>query len=190
MYSPLWKSPIKAHRFCVLPPLKNHPSKAIGFVYSPLWKSPIKAHRFCVLPPLKKNCFWWALIPGWAFISAYTVFLTYEWGQKFYLFGMREQPSFPGDPIPGHSCPGACSARQTAPRIPSCNPFASRAAHFSLYSPWYRTRKKIITAKIKIIHVRNQITATEEQKNFAYHPTADLSCRSVCTPNSPPKPPL
>ena len=30
--------PIKPHRFCVLPPLKNHPSKAIGFVYSPLWK--------------------------------------------------------------------------------------------------------------------------------------------------------
>ena len=31
------KSPIKAHRFCVLPPLKNHPSKPIGFVYFPLW---------------------------------------------------------------------------------------------------------------------------------------------------------
>ena len=54
MYSPLWKithqkplvlctppferSPIKSHRFCVLPPLKNHPSKTVGFVYSPLWK--------------------------------------------------------------------------------------------------------------------------------------------------------
>ena len=31
-------NPIKAHQFCVLPPLKNHPSKPIGFVYSPLWK--------------------------------------------------------------------------------------------------------------------------------------------------------
>ena len=89
VYSPLWKithqkpsvlctppfekSPIKAHWFCVLPPLKNHPSKPIGFMYSPLWKithqspsvlytppfekSPIKAHRFCVLPPLEKSLF-------------------------------------------------------------------------------------------------------------------------------------
>ena len=87
--SPLEKSPIKTHRFCVLPPLKTHPSKAIGFMYSPLWKithqnssvlctppfekSPIKTHRFCVLPPLKNHCFWWALISGWAFISANTV---------------------------------------------------------------------------------------------------------------------
>ena len=55
VYSPLWKithqspsvlctppfekSPITTHRFCVLPPLKNHPSNPIGFVYSPLWKS-------------------------------------------------------------------------------------------------------------------------------------------------------
>ena len=54
MYSPLWKithqkpsvlctppfekSLIKTHRFCVLPPLKTHPSNPIGFVYSPLWK--------------------------------------------------------------------------------------------------------------------------------------------------------
>ena len=66
---PFEKSPINSHRFCVLPPLKNHPSTAIGFVYSPLWKithqqpsvlctppfekSPIKSHRFRVLPPLK-----------------------------------------------------------------------------------------------------------------------------------------
>ena len=35
---PFEKSPIKTHRFCVLPPLKNHPSKPIGFMYSPLWK--------------------------------------------------------------------------------------------------------------------------------------------------------
>ena len=86
---PFEKSPIKGHRFCVLPPLKNDPSKPIGFVYSPLWeithqrpsvlctppfeKSPIKAHRFCVLPPLKNPCFWWAFISGWAFISANTV---------------------------------------------------------------------------------------------------------------------
>ena len=36
-------------------------------------KSPIKSHRSCVLPPLKTHCFWWALISGWAFISANTV---------------------------------------------------------------------------------------------------------------------
>ena len=82
---------IKAHRFHVLPPLKNHSSKPIGFMYSPLWKithqkplvsctppfekSLIKAHRFHVLPPLKNHCFWWALISGWAFISANTVYL-------------------------------------------------------------------------------------------------------------------
>ena len=69
--SPFEKSPIKAYRFCVLPPLKNHPSNPIGFVYSPLWKithqkpsvlctppfekSPITTHRFCVLPPLKNH---------------------------------------------------------------------------------------------------------------------------------------
>ena len=61
----------QTHRFYVLPPLKNHPSRAIGFVYSPLWKithqspwvlctppfekSPIKSHRFYVLPPLKNH---------------------------------------------------------------------------------------------------------------------------------------
>ena len=33
------KSNFKSHRFYILPPLKNHPSKAIGFVYSPLWKN-------------------------------------------------------------------------------------------------------------------------------------------------------
>ena len=62
---------IKTNRFCVLPPLKNHPSKLVGFVYSPLWKiihqkpsvlctppfekSSIKTNRFCVLPPLKNH---------------------------------------------------------------------------------------------------------------------------------------
>ena len=56
---PFEKSSIKSHRFCVLPSLKNHPSKVISFVYSP--------------PPLKNHCFWWALISGWAFISANTV---------------------------------------------------------------------------------------------------------------------
>ena len=63
--------PIKSHRFHVLPPLKNHPSKPIGFMSSPLWKithqkpsvsctppfekSPIQTHRFHVLPPLKNQ---------------------------------------------------------------------------------------------------------------------------------------
>ena len=36
----------------------------------PFEKPPIKTHRFYVLPPLKNHCFWWALISGWAFISA------------------------------------------------------------------------------------------------------------------------
>ena len=37
--------PPKIHRFYVLPPLKNHPSKPIGFVYSPLWKITVFAGR-------------------------------------------------------------------------------------------------------------------------------------------------
>ena len=68
---PFEKSRINIHRFCVLPPLKNHPSKSIGFVYSslrkiihqnpsvpctpPFEKSRINIHRFCVLPPLKNH---------------------------------------------------------------------------------------------------------------------------------------
>ena len=72
MYSPLWnithqspsvlctppfeKSLIKSHRFCVLPPLKNHPSKSPGFMYSPLW---IITHHtpsvLCTPPPLKNH---------------------------------------------------------------------------------------------------------------------------------------
>ena len=71
MYSPCEKSPTKTHRFCVLSPLKNHPSKPIGFMYSPLWKithqtpsvlctlpfekSPIKTHRFLCTPPFGKS---------------------------------------------------------------------------------------------------------------------------------------
>ena len=48
--------PIRTHRFCVLPPLRNHPSEPIGFVYSPLWEiTPSKLHRFCVLPPLRNH---------------------------------------------------------------------------------------------------------------------------------------
>ena len=57
---PFEKSPTKAHRFCVLPPLKNHPSKPIGFVYSPLWKN---------------DCFWWA------FISANTGNYVWKWNK-------------------------------------------------------------------------------------------------------------
>ena len=45
----------KIRRFHVLPPLKNHPSKSIGFMYSPLWKShPPKPIGF-VYSPLWKN---------------------------------------------------------------------------------------------------------------------------------------
>ena len=70
MYSPLWKithqnpsvlctppfekSPITVHRFCVLPPLKNHPSKPIGFVYSPLWKITHHSPSVLCTPPLWK----------------------------------------------------------------------------------------------------------------------------------------
>ena len=42
---PFEKSPIKTHRFCVLPPLKNHRPKPIGFVYSPLWKTTVFGGR-------------------------------------------------------------------------------------------------------------------------------------------------
>ena len=52
--------PIKPHRFCVLPPLKTHPSKAIGLCTPPFENSPIKSHRFCVLPPLMA-------FDGWVF---------------------------------------------------------------------------------------------------------------------------
>ena len=41
----------------------------------PFEKSSIQAHRFHVLPPLKDHCFWWAIISGWAFISANTVYV-------------------------------------------------------------------------------------------------------------------
>ena len=71
MYSPLWKithqtpsvsctppfekSPIKAHRFYVLPPLKNRPSKAIGFVYSPLGKITHQCPSVLCTPPFEKS---------------------------------------------------------------------------------------------------------------------------------------
>ena len=73
MYSPLWKithpnpsvlctppfekSPIKSHGFCVVPPLKNHPSKPIGFVYSPLCKITHQNPSVLCTPPLKKSLF-------------------------------------------------------------------------------------------------------------------------------------
>ena len=60
MYSPLWKIPHRKPSVSSTPPFE---------------KSPIKAHWFCVLPPLKNHCFWWALIPEWAFISVNTVYL-------------------------------------------------------------------------------------------------------------------
>ena len=193
MYSPLWKithlnpsvlctppfekSSIKAHWFYVLPPLKNHPSKPIGFMYSPLWKITVFDG-----PLFRSGCLFQQI--------RYTVFLTYELGQQFTFLGCVNRLLFLVIPSQGTLVLGRVLHAKLPPRTPSCNPFASRAAHFSLYNPWYKTRKKIITVKIKIIHIRHQITAIEEQKNFPYHPTADLSCRSVCTPNSPPKPPL
>ena len=71
----------KTDRFCVLPPLKNHPSKP---------------HRFCVLPPLKNHCFWWAFISGWALISANTV---YSFHARFY-FWTTLIAAIQGDPVP------------------------------------------------------------------------------------------
>ena len=52
---PFEKSPIKSHRFCVLPPLKNHPSKPIGFVYSPLWKITHQKPSVLCTPPFEKS---------------------------------------------------------------------------------------------------------------------------------------
>ena len=73
MYSPLWKiihqnssvsctppfekSPNSTHRFCVLPPLKKHPSKPIGFVYSPLWKITQLNPSVLYTPPFEKSLF-------------------------------------------------------------------------------------------------------------------------------------
>ena len=54
---PFEKSPIKAHRFCVLPPLKDHPSKTIGFVYSPLWKLTHQNPSVLCTPPFEKSQF-------------------------------------------------------------------------------------------------------------------------------------
>ena len=54
---PFEKSPIKTHRFCVLPPLKNHPSKPIGFVYSPLWKITHQNPLVLCSPPFEKPLF-------------------------------------------------------------------------------------------------------------------------------------
>ena len=54
---PFEKSPIKSHRFCVLPSLKNHPSKAIGFVYSPLWKIIHQKPSVLCTPPFEKSLF-------------------------------------------------------------------------------------------------------------------------------------
>ena len=62
----------KTNRFCALPPLKNHPPKAIGFMYSPLWKithqNPsvsctlplwkITHQKPSVLCPFEKALFW------------------------------------------------------------------------------------------------------------------------------------
>ena len=54
---PFEKSPLKTHRFCVLPPLKNHPSKPIGFVYSPLWKITHQSPSVLCTPPFEKSLF-------------------------------------------------------------------------------------------------------------------------------------
>ena len=44
VYSPLEISPIKAHWFCVLPPLKNHPSKPFVLcTWKILWKNHCKS---------------------------------------------------------------------------------------------------------------------------------------------------
>ena len=63
------KPPTKSHRFHVLPPLKNHPSKAIGFMYSPLWKPPIKSPSVLCTPPFEKtthqNPFGFVYSPLW-----------------------------------------------------------------------------------------------------------------------------
>ena len=52
---PLKNHPSKAHRFCVLPPLKNHPSKPIGSMYSPLWKVTHRSPSVLCTPPFEKS---------------------------------------------------------------------------------------------------------------------------------------
>ena len=54
---PFEKSPIIPHRFCVLPPLKNRPSKPIGFVHSPLWKITHQSPSVLCTPPFEKSLF-------------------------------------------------------------------------------------------------------------------------------------
>ena len=54
---PCKNSLIRTHRFCVLPPLKNHPSKVIGFMYSPLWKITHQNPSVLCTPPFEKSLF-------------------------------------------------------------------------------------------------------------------------------------
>ena len=51
------KKIFKLHRFHVLPPLKNHPSKPIGFMYSPLWKMTHQSPLVSCTPPFEKSLF-------------------------------------------------------------------------------------------------------------------------------------
>ena len=65
---PFEKSPIKSHRFRALPPLKNHSSKAIGFMYSPLWKIIHQKPLVLCTPPFEK---WLYLVGAYFGVGVY-----------------------------------------------------------------------------------------------------------------------
>ena len=67
-----WKTHQNPLALCT-PPFENPPPKPIGFVYSSLWKITHQEPSVLCTPPLKNHSFWWALISGWAFISANAV---------------------------------------------------------------------------------------------------------------------
>ena len=54
---PVKNHPSKPLRFCVLPAVKNHPSKAIGLVYFPLWKITHQRPSVLCTPPFEKSLF-------------------------------------------------------------------------------------------------------------------------------------
>ena len=83
---PVKNHPAKTHRFCVLPPWKNHPLNPLVLCTPPFEKSPIKAHRFCVLLPLKNHNFWWVLISGERIFTIWLEKSCYVAQETFSLF--------------------------------------------------------------------------------------------------------
>ena len=93
---PFEKSPTKAHRFHVLPPLKNHPSKVIGFVYSPLWKITHQSPSVSCTPPFEKSLFWVGAYFGvGVYLGKYgnTYVGHFFWGISFFFEAIYERKS-------------------------------------------------------------------------------------------------